>query len=135
MNHKQEATGHQYENGGVIRISSAFKPWELIMSQLNNRNFKFVINVGKSISLEVNGEFEDTKSPWSLKLIAIGWRSLVLLYESILVVWVQHHKLELDIICNVWNPLSILLFMNINEVFNIDFSLVVLWVGSIPLIS
>jgi len=41
----------------------------------------------------------------------------------------------LDVLCNVWNPVASLLLVDVNPVLDIDFSLVVLGVGSPVLTS
>jgi hypothetical protein len=75
-------------------------------------------------------ESENSESPWGLELVGVRWKRLVRLFKSYLVVWIKHNELELNIVCNKRNPLTILLLEDVDEVMNVNLTLVVFWVGS-----
>jgi hypothetical protein len=105
------------------------------VSQLNHRHFHSIVDICKSISFKIDLKSENTKSPWGFKFVRICWGVCIFLLQSHLVVRVKHNELELHIICNEWFPLSILFFINVDEIFNFNLTFVILWVYSFPLIS
>ena len=135
MNYKHEATGHENKYIGVVWPSCGLIPWELVMSQLDDGHLHSIVDVGKPISLVVYSELEYSKSPGSFQLVGVSWRVLVWLLKGHLVIWVKHCKLELNVRGNKWNPLTSLLLIDVNEVLDVNLSLVVLGVAAIPLVS
>lgn len=105
------------------------------MPQLDDGHFQFVVEVCHSITLVINHKLEDSQSPWCFQFVCVSWFVFGDLSKSILVIWIKHSKLELHVISHIWNPFAIFLLINVDEVLNINFSLVVLWVGSIPLVA
>ena len=90
------------------------------MSQLDDGDLHLVVNVGETVSLVVNDELEYTESPWRLEFVRESCGGSVGLVEGNLVVWVKHGELELDVICDKRNPFTVLLFVNVYEVFNVN---------------
>lgn len=45
-----------------------------------------------------------------------------------MVIWIKHDELELDIVCNEWNPFAVLLGVDVDIVLNVDLTFVILWV-------
>ena len=135
MNNKHEATGHEDEYGGVVWPSCGLIPWELVMSQLDDGHLHSVVDLGEPISLVVHSELEYSKSPRSFQLVGVSGRVLVWLLKCYLVIWVKHCELELNVRGNKWNPFSSLLLIDVNEVLDVNLSLVVLRVAAVPLVS
>jgi hypothetical protein len=75
-------------------------------------------------------ESENSESPWGLELVGVSWKRLVRLLKGYLVVWIKHNELELNVVGNKRNPLTILLLEDIDEVMNVNLTLVVFWVRS-----
>lgn len=128
MHNKEETSTHHYEHVYVVWISSSLVTWEFIVPQLNDRNFHCVVDVSETISLVVYLETEDTESPWGLEFVFVGWRRFVLLFKGNLVIRIEHDELELHVISYVWDPLSVLLSINIYIVFNINLTFVIFWI-------
>ena len=57
------------------------------------------------------------------------------MFKCHLVVGIQHGKLELYIIGHEWYPLASLLYENVNEILDIYLSLVIFWIGPVPLVA
>ena len=98
------------------------------MSELDDGNLHLVVNVGETVSLVVDDELEYTESPWGFELVSEGCRGSISLIKGNLVVWVKHGELELDVIYDKRNLFTVLLFVNVYEVFNVNHSFVVLGV-------
>ena len=71
---------------------------------------------------------ENTKSPWCLKGICECWALSVWLFQCDLIIWIEHSELELNIISNKWDPLITFLHIDINVIFDVNLSFVVLWI-------
>lgn len=135
MNNKYKSTAHQDKHVGVVWVASGLVSWELVMPELDYRNFHCIINIGEPVPLVIHLELEDTESPRSLELVCVCGRILVVLLESHLVVRIEHRELELNIISIKWNPLTSFLFIDIDEVFNVNLPLVVLWIVAVPFVA
>ena len=96
---------------------------------MNDGYFHGIVDVGKSISLVVNLESENTKSPRSFEIIIVGWGRFVWLRKCYLVIRIEHNELELYVIGDVRNPFSVLLSVNINVVLDVDLTFVILRVA------
>jgi len=107
------------------------------VSELDDGDLHLVVNVGETVSLVVDDELEYTESPWGLEFVRESCGGSIGLVEGNLVVWVKHGELELDVICDKRNPFTVLLFVNVYEVFNVNHSFVVLgvWLTAVPLFS
>ena len=135
MNNKYEGAAHQDKHIGVVWVACRLISWELVMPELDDRNFHGIIDVSEPIPFVINLELEDTKSPRSLQLVCISWRLFVGLLKGYLIIWIKHCKLELNILSIVWDPLTCFLLIDIDKVFNINLPLVVLRIVAVPFVA
>jgi hypothetical protein len=98
------------------------------MSPLDHCNLVLLIEERKPISCVVNNEPKHTESFWNPEFVRI--RVQVSLQRHP-VIWVQHHKLELDVVCDEWCPLTFSLLLQFDVEFNVVLQLVVLGIRAV----
>ena len=104
------------------------------MTPLNNSHFLFQVEERISIPPMLDLEFENSKSFRCSECLFVSGCLIVFrttwLFNSLekhLIVRVKHSELELDVVSNIWMPVSFSHLINIQVELKIVLDLVILW--------
>jgi hypothetical protein len=95
---------------------------------LDDRYLTLLVKEGQPVASIVNDEPENSESLWYTEFVKIR---VELPLHGHLIVGVQHHELQLNIVCDEWGPNTFCFLLKLNVKFDVILQLVVLWVRAL----